>query len=133
MTTITLSILKDLFSVYKKDPTSPLPEWLDDCEFYHISKTDEELSIVCPQDFLPANTQAEKDWACIKVEGPLEFSLTGILANILKPLAQQNISVFTISTFNTDYIMVKENTLKASIQTLKEAGYRFTEPGHKPF
>ena len=79
-----------------------------------ITKTTDELSIVCYEDIVPKNIKAEKDWVSFKVEGPLDFSLTGVLSSLAGPLADENISIFSISTFDTDYLLVKsENFIRS--------------------
>ncbi|OQY33417.1 MAG: hypothetical protein B6I38_03630 [Anaerolineaceae bacterium 4572_5.1] len=84
-----------------------------------------ELSIVCDINTNIASEKSEKDWACIKVLGPLDFALTGILARISNVLAEAEISIFALSTYDTDYVLVKSNTLLASKKALKKAGYIF--------
>ncbi|OQX62500.1 MAG: hypothetical protein B5M51_06030 [Anaerolinea sp. 4484_236] len=83
------------------------------------------LSIVCDINTNIASEKSEKDWACIKVLGPLDFALTGILARISNVLAEAEISIFALSTYDTDYVLVKSNTLLASKKALKKAGYIF--------
>lgn len=104
---------------------------LEDCsqvdiskEFTFFSKTDEENSLVCPTDFIPENVVEREDgYCCFRIEGILDFSLVGILAKISTLLAQQQISIFAISTYNTDYILVREEVKQRAIAILKEAGY----------
>ena len=91
--------------------------------FFSVTRTNEEVSIVCDDSVAVAGARTETGWGCIKVLGPLDFSLTGILSQIASPLAREKISVFAISTFDTDYILVKE--LDCAVSTLKEAGFPF--------
>jgi len=93
-------------------------ELMKDAEFLSITKTKEELSVVCPEDVAPAAATIEPDWRCLKVEGPLDFGLTGILSSLLEPLAKAKIGIFTISTFDTDYILVKKENLRKTIAIL---------------
>jgi hypothetical protein len=93
-------------------------------DFYSITRTKKELSLVCSQEFVPVGVQCEKGWRCILVSGSLDFSLTGILASLTNSLAEAGISVFAISTFDTDYLLVKADNLKRAVLKLEEAGHR---------
>jgi hypothetical protein len=125
MNRLTLSVLSKTFTVCKFDQQSKIPDWLwtGSRQFISSTKTDEELSIVCDQSIIPEENGAisiERDWRALKVEGPLDFSLTGILSSLLQPLAEQKISIFAVSTYNTDYILVKEANLICSIEALRK-------------
>ena len=123
--TLKLSILEPAFSVHRFKPTTPIPAAVLSSSFYSISRSSDELSIVCPADLPLEADKTETDWSCIKVLGSLDFSLTGILAAISNVLAEANISIFAISTFDTDYILVKANKLEAAKLALEHAGYQF--------
>ncbi len=97
-------------------PISGLP--LPDSGFYSVTKTVEEVSLVCREESIPAGFPVEKDFRLLKVEGPLDFSLTGVLSLLLKPLADAAIPVFTISTYDTDYILVKDGQLEQALRAL---------------
>ncbi len=120
-----LSVLRDTFTIYKLSPDASIPEEIRNCDFYNVSKSAEELSVVCPEQFEVQSTHSSPDWKCIKVKGPLDFDLTGILAGISAILAQANISIFAISTFNTDYILVPKQALDEACSVLMQAGYKF--------
>ena len=95
-----------------------------DSDFYFIGKTDEELSLVCRTEAAPARTLAREDgWRCFRIQGVLDFSLVGILAKIADVLADEGIGIFAVSTFNTDYILVKEGNFDRALDTLAAAGY----------
>jgi len=91
--------------------------------FISITRTAEELSIVCPVDQAPHNAKCESPWTCFKLEGPFPFSLTGVLASFLSPLSERGISIFAISTFDTDYVLVKEEDAATALETLQAAGH----------
>lgn len=95
--------------------------------FASITRTDEELSIVCPVDLAPENAKCESPWTCFKLEGPFPFALTGVLASFLDPLAERGIPIFAVSTFGTDYILVKEEHSAAALDTLIKSGHTFTD------
>lgn len=118
-----LSILKSNFSICRLAPDVALPAWSLRGEFFSISKTEEELSIVCEESLVPDDVKSEKNWRALKVEGPLDFSLTGVLASIASPLAEAKISIFAISTFDTDYILVKSADLESAKGSLISAGF----------
>jgi hypothetical protein len=115
---LTLSIMPETLAVCRLEADSQIPEWGLRSEFFSITKTSDELSIVCNQEDLPADVQAERDWRAFKVEGPLDFSLTGILAQMSTALADDKISIFAISTFDTDYILVKASTFQNASDSL---------------
>ena len=120
-----LSVLEDLFTIHRFAPDNEIPKEVCKGQFYSISRTDEELSIVCSSSVVLGSKRSETGWACIKVLGPLDFSLTGILADISKALAKAKISIFAISTFDTDYILLKSVKLQTAITALKKAEYIF--------
>src|SRR4051812_12449007 len=98
-----LRIIEGTFSVCKLNAGNSIPDWVFSSSFYSISRSSEELSIVCEQKSIPKEIKAEKGWSLIKVQGPLDFGLTGILASLANPLAAAGVSIFAISTFDTDY------------------------------
>lgn len=93
-------------------------------DFFFIAKTDEEISLVCPTDDAPQNiTKREDGWKGFRIQGILDFSLIGILSNLSKVLAENEIGIFAVSTYNTDYILVKKENLYRAMNVLSEAGY----------
>ena len=118
-----LSILEDLFTVHRFPPDHEIPKQIYESQFYSISKTENELSIVCSSSMLLDSESSETGWSCIKVLGPLDFFLTGILADISAVLAKAEVSIFAISTFDTDYILVKSEKLPVANEALQKAGY----------
>lgn len=113
------------FAVCRFPPTAALPSWVSDCrEFFSVTRTNDELSIVCLESRVPSNTQqCEQPWACLKVQGPLDFALTGILSALAQPLAAAGISIFVVSTFDTDYLLVKEHKLQDAATVLTAEGH----------
>ena len=96
--------------------------------FFFIGETDEEVSLVCRTEDTPANTLAREDgWRGFRVAGVLDFSLTGILAKLSAVLAEQGIGIFAVSTYNTDYILVKKEDLGRALAALAAAGYEVAE------
>lgn len=126
MKTLTLQILPEKFAIWQLPPNAPLPK-IDDSSFWSVTRTLEELSVVSIAEHAPSDAPKESGWRCIGVKGPLAFELTGILASLSAPLAKAGISIFAISSFNTDYLLVKANQLDLARTTLEQAGYTFTD------
>ncbi|MBR3345120.1 MAG: ACT domain-containing protein [Solobacterium sp.] len=95
-----------------------------DDAFYFIGRTDEEISLVCRTEHVPAGVKDREDgWRCFRIQGVLDFSLVGILADLSRILAENMIGIFAVSTFNTDYILVKEENFDRAMEVLADAGY----------
>ena len=120
MEKLTLSILPEKLGICHFDKNSEIPDWAKNISFCSITRTKDELSIVCPQDKIPAGVMVERDWRAFKVQGPLGFTMAGIVASLAKPLADAEISIFYISTFETDYLLVKEENLERVKKILGE-------------
>ena len=117
-----LIILPDLFAICRLGPAEDVPEWAMIGEFVSITHTADELSIVCAEENVPQEVQAERGWRALKVEGPLDLALTGVLASLAQPLAESQINLFAISTFDTDYVLVKGYNLIQACEALRQAG-----------
>jgi hypothetical protein len=122
-----LALLDEEFGVARLDPTADTPAWAFEGSLYSITRTPEELSIVCAAELIPVDVQAERGFRCLRIVGRLDLSLTGILASIARPLAVAKISIFTISTYDTDYILVQNKDLAAAIDFLRTAGHKLAE------
>lgn len=121
-----LKVIEGHFSVCRLNADSPFPDWALLSSFYSISKSADELSVVCESKYVSdKDIKEESGWSLIKVIGPLDFSLTGILASLANPLAEAELSLFAISTFETDYLMVKKINLLKAIQVLEKNGFVF--------
>jgi len=124
-TKIVLSILEETYIIHKLDQSTNLPEELIECEFYSLSNSQEELSLVCPEQMLIQSENNSPNWKCLKVAGPLDLNLTGILAGLSDTLSKAKISIFAISTFETDYVLIQKQVLETAKSALKSAGYKF--------
>ena len=119
-----LSVINGSYSILRYQPNTQIPSWLSESYFYSVGKTPEELSIVCESHLIKNGYEEKEDgWKLLKVEGPLDFSLTGILSSISTPLAEAKISIFAVSTFDTDYLLVKNESLEPAKATLQQAGF----------
>ncbi len=130
MANLSLRILDGEYTIHRFDAGSKIPSDIFESEFYFIGKTDDELSIVCRADMGLKSGASDSHWSCLKVVGPLDLGLIGILADIASVLAQGKISVFVVSTYDTDYILVKTDSLAAARTHLSKAG--FTIIGAEP-
>jgi uncharacterized protein len=119
-----LAFLPDLYAICRLSRDEPVPL---ECNgpFLSITRTNEELSIVCNQSAAPAGAKCEHDWRCLRVAGTLPFSTTGVLASLADPLAEAGIPVFAVSTFDTDYLLIREKDVEKSIEVLRRAGHSF--------
>ena len=124
-TKIVLSILEETYIIHKIDQSTNLPEELIECEFYSLSNSREELSLVCPEQMLIQSENSSPNWKCLKVAGPLDLKLTGVLAGLSDTLAKAKISIFAISTFETDYLLIHKQVLETAKSALISQGYQF--------
>ena len=123
MRPLTLSVLSDTFAICRLAASAPMPAWARG-DFLSITRTRDELSIVCAQSNVPDGIKCERDWCALQVVGPLDFALTGVLASLSAPLADAGISIFALSTFDTDYVLVKTERWREAVQVLRQAGHR---------
>jgi hypothetical protein len=123
MPPLRLLALPELLAVCRLAADDAFPAWLPARGFVSVTRTAGELSIVCAQDAVPAGLRCEPGWRALAVEGPLDFGLTGVLASIAAPLAEAGISIFAISTFDTDYVLVKDERLNEAAEALRRAGH----------
>ena len=130
MQPLALSILPETFAVCRLEPTAEIPAWAHAGVFCSATRTPSELSIICRGDSVPAAVAANRGWRAIAVDGTLDFALTGVLASLASPLTRAGVSIFAISTFDTDYLLVKQDTLDRAVEALCGAGHRF--PGRGP-
>ena len=109
-------------------PDDEIPRWALNCGgFVSVTRTADELSLVCAESIAPRGIPCEPGWRIFKVEGPLDFTLTGILASLARTLAEAAVSIFTISTYDTDYVMVKGLDLEKAVRALAAAGHRVNQ------
>jgi hypothetical protein len=111
------------FAVCRSPAAAPVPEWAWSGRFSSVTRTEDELSIVCAADSVPEEHQPKSPWVCFKVEGPFSFSEVGILASVINPLAEKRVPIFAISTFDTDYVLVGEEHAGIASQALRDAGH----------
>jgi hypothetical protein len=115
--------LDGLFAIAKLPPDAAIPAWANSGPFFSITRTPDELSVVCPESQVPPGVQSEPGWRCVRVAGKMDFSVVGVLASLVGPLAEAGISVFAVSTFDTDYLLMKEAAWEQARELLVEAGH----------
>lgn len=117
-----IAILTARLAVCRLSSDVPVPDWLHGT-FTSVTRTADELSIVCADDAVPLGVQAERGWRALKVEGPIPFEVTGVAAALVAPLAEARISVFLLATFDTDYLLLKEEVFDRAVEILRSAGH----------
>src|SRR5829696_6521082 len=117
-----LESLPGRYAVCRVDPVAAIPAWATG-PFVSLTRTAEELSVVCSEDNVPPDVRAERGWRCLRVAGTLDFSLVGVLAGLVGPLATAGVSVFAVSTFDTDHLLVKDQDLRRAVDVLRNAGH----------
>ena len=124
--TLTIQVLDQRLAVCRMAGDAAIPDWCYKGSFISITRTPDELSVVCEEILVPVELDAERNWRALKVKGPLDFSLTGILASLVTPLAKAGIPVFAISTYDTDYLLLKKDRLHEAVGLLNL--FCFIEP-----
>jgi hypothetical protein len=119
---LTLTVLPESLAICRLSVDEAVPEWAMLGEFVSITHTADELSIVCAEENVPSDVKTDRGWRALKVAGPLDLALTGILASLADPLAKAQINLFAISTFETDYLLVKGYNLSGACDVLRRAG-----------
>lgn len=117
------SLLQDTFAICRLDKNSSLPDWAVGGEFWSVSRTPDELSVVCPQESVPEGVDHDAGWRCLKLDSPFEFDLAGMISSVAAPLAQTNTDLFVVATQDSDYLMVKEQDLEETKGELARTGF----------
>jgi hypothetical protein len=125
---LTLTVLPEPLAICRLSAEEAVPEWAMIGEFVSITHTVDELSIVCAEENVPSDVKADRGWRALMVAGPLDLALTGVLTSLVKPLAEAQINLFAISTFDTDYLLVKGYNLVRTGEVLRQAGHVVETP-----
>ena len=120
---LNLVVLTPALAICRLPADASLPAWAAAGPFTSVTRTGEDLSVVCSQDGVPDGVTCDRDWRCLRVTGRLDFALVGVLEALARPLADAGISVFAISTFDTDYLLVKGRDLGRAVEALRQAGH----------
>ena len=124
---LSLVELAGSFAVCKLHQAAALPAWATAGDFFSVTRTADELSVVCPQSAVPEGVPCERAWRCLRVAGTMPFSLVGVLAALVTPLAEAGVSVLALSTFDTDYLLVREQDFHKAAAVLRQAGHSIRE------
>ncbi len=119
-----LRLLPGELSVSRLPPDAPVPQWYGTGAVHGILFAPDELTVICASEAVPASVLSERGWRCLQVRGPLDFNQIGVLAALSAPLAKSGVSIFSISSFDTDYVLVKAAKLEVALQALRAAGHR---------
>jgi hypothetical protein len=112
--------------VCRLPPDAGIPQWvLREGRFTSVTRTADELSLVCSEGIVPPDARAERGWLCLKLHGPFQFAETGILTALVNPLSGASIPIFALSTFDTDYVLIKEEFWDRAQGVLREAGHEW--------
>jgi hypothetical protein len=111
------------YAIVRVAPDSPVPDWATNGEFMSVTRTAEELSVVCASSNLPADVHSPHRWTCLKLEGPFPFSQTGVLLSFIEPLSDNGVPIFAISTYDTDYVLIQEEFVERAMGALQKAGH----------
>ncbi|KGJ87396.1 ACT domain-containing protein [Colwellia psychrerythraea] len=123
MPQLTLRLISEQFAIHSLSKSAIIPGEVFSASIFFIAKTFDEISIVLPQRITIVSDEVELNWQALEVVGPLDFTMTGILSNISTVLANEKISIFAISTFDTDYILVKEEFINQAVKALRSNQY----------
>jgi hypothetical protein len=115
--------LEKSYAICRLAPDAALPDWAVSATFCSVTRTKNELSIVCEEERVPVEVKAERNRRVLRIEGPLAFELTGVLASVVAPLANAGISIFSVATYDTDYLLVSEENLVEATRVLEAAGH----------
>ena len=127
-----LTVLPGRYAVARLAPDAPLPTWATQGRFWSLTRTAEELSVVCAEADVPAGVLAERGWRVLAVAGPIPFATTGVLASLAAPIAAAGISLFAVATYDTDLLLVADDRLAAASAALERAGHRLEPSADVP-
>lgn len=125
-----LTLLPDAMAISRLDAQAPLPAWAVAAPWWSITRTGDELSVVCAEVHVPASVTASRGWLALKFDGPLPLDQTGILASVTAPLAGAHVSVFALATFSTDFVLIPAVQQRAAIDALERAGHAVRSLGY---
>ncbi len=122
-----LSLLKDKYGICTLPNTAPIPDWALTQSLASITRTEKELTIVCRLEILPSQYQSGLKWRCFKIDGSFDLNQIGVISSISSPLADAGISIYVISTCDTDYFLIQEQNLEQAISFLSNSGHSITK------
>ena len=121
---LVIDVLAGLYAICRLAPDAPIPPWARGAELTAIACTPEEVSVVCAEERVPPGVRASTGWRVLKLRGPFDLAAVGVLAAVAEPLARAGVSIMAIATFDTDYVLVRDNQLSSAMEALGVAGHR---------
>ncbi|HXT25561.1 MAG TPA: ACT domain-containing protein [Candidatus Eisenbacteria bacterium] len=125
---LTITVHPESYAICRLNPDAAVPAWAGGAALLSVTRTPLELSIVCEDTMVPESAHSERNRRLLQIEGTLAFALTGVLASVAEPLARAEISIFAVSTYDTDYLLVSEKDLPQAMQVLEAAGHTVRQP-----
>ena len=119
--------LRESYAILRLAPDAAIPAWAASREFTSITRTADEVSIVCPTGNIPEDVSSGPRWTCLKLEGPFLFSQTGILLSFIQPLSGNGVPIFAVSTYDTDYVLIQEEHMGGVVELLRKAGHELCQ------
>jgi hypothetical protein len=124
-----VSVLPERLSICRLDATAAVPVWAEQGTFVSITRTRDELTVICPEGHITPEIQASPGWRAFKLEGPFDLNLVGLLVAVAAPLAQAGVGILPVGTYDTDYVLVRETQLDAAVRALRFIGIEVQDPG----
>jgi len=121
--TVKLERLTGEYTVVQLGSVEPIPDWAEGSGFVSISRSDQELSVLCQSDRVPGEVRQDSGWTCLRLNGPIPLDLAGVLLSVIRPLSEAGIGIFVVSTFDGDHILVKGDDFARSRELLRDAGH----------
>lgn len=125
-----LLLLDEMYGICVFPGTNPIPEWAAMTSLFSVTRTEKELTIVCPQSIIPPDSEQDLNWLCFRIDGSFDLNQIGVISSLAVPLAQAGISIFVVSSYDTDYILVKEEKVEKAIAVLSDNGHLIARPGN---
>lgn len=127
---LSLTLLPESMAICRLEAAEPMPMWATTASWWSITRTPDELSVVCAESCVPAGVSASRGWRALRLAGPLPLDQTGILASVTEPLAAARVSVFALATFDTDYVLIPAAQRATAIEALERAGHSVGSLGY---
>jgi hypothetical protein len=122
-----MSPLPETFAICRLPADGMAPRWAGTGLFFSVTRTSDELSVICAEANVPAGVLCNRGWRCLKVDGPLEFNAVGVVASVAQPLAAAGVSIFVVSSYDTDYLLVKRESYEQALGILRESGHEVSD------
>ncbi len=119
-----LTLLNEMFGICRYKNTAPIPDWAATTMMCSITRTNKELTIVCPQNIIPADADYDCNWRCFRIDGSFDFDEIGVIASVSVPLAESGISIYVVSTYDTDYFLVKDIAAEKAVTVLTDNNHK---------